>query len=233
MPSYRRLKIWIPVFLYITVLFLTVPFLVSLERFIASLFGTSLARLGDVIGLVCSVLLLAAVVYIAVTCKSYRDKNAYLAGILIAVLGYRLFSHLTLRVEIAHLVEYGILSIVFFYALKKETKESTHFFYLLFAVLVLLTGEVDHITLAGRIPPSIYLLFSLPGFYLYRARKGRIRTGDIYFLSALYCLLIGTIDELFQGWLPDRVYDPNDIFTNFQSGIIGLIFVWGFFKNEE
>jgi VanZ family protein len=49
----------------------------------------------------------------------------------------------------------------------------------------------------------------------------------LYVAAALLTLGVGVLDEVYQGWLPNRCFDVNDIITNGSSGVLGLIYVWG------
>jgi hypothetical protein len=64
-------------------------------------------------------------------------------------------------------------------------------------------------------------------FYKLRHHYTEVRSAPLYLAAALLTLAVGILDELYQGWLPNRYYDINDIITNGGSGILGLIYVWG------
>lgn len=64
-------------------------------------------------------------------------------------------------------------------------------------------------------------------FYKLRHNHARMRSAPLYVAAALLTLGVGVLDELYQGWLPNRYFDVNDIITNGSSGVLGLIFVWG------
>ncbi len=64
-------------------------------------------------------------------------------------------------------------------------------------------------------------------FYKFRRRYVKIRSAPLYLAAAILTLAVGILDELYQGWLPNRYYDLNDIITNASSGILGLVYVWG------
>jgi hypothetical protein len=253
MLVYNRLKIWVPVVFYVLTLLLTAPYLIPLERFVAPYLGTTLGQVGNLLGWMGSSVLFTLLLYIIIARKSYREKSAYIATFFLLIFagaGYRFFFHLHFAIEITHLGKYAILAVIFFYAFKREmeTTETTTFFYFLFTLLVFLTGCLDWIVLdknlseqirlrlispGDRISIYTYTFFTLLGFCLYLLqRKKKHQKRDVYILSCLYCLLVGVIDELFQGWLPSRVYDLNDIVTCFRGDIMGLIFLWGFLKPE-
>jgi hypothetical protein len=47
-----------------------------------------------------------------------------------------------------------------------------------------------------------------------------------YFLSAMLTGLIGTVDEIYQYFLPNRYFTLYDIFLNILGGILGLLIFW-------
>jgi hypothetical protein len=47
-----------------------------------------------------------------------------------------------------------------------------------------------------------------------------------YFLSAIITGLIGTVDEIYQYFLPNRYFTLYDIFLNILGGILGLLIFW-------
>ena len=48
-----------------------------------------------------------------------------------------------------------------------------------------------------------------------------------YFLSALATGIVGTGDEIYQHFLPNRFFTVYDIFLNILGGILGLLVFWG------
>ncbi len=64
-------------------------------------------------------------------------------------------------------------------------------------------------------------------FYKFRKHFAAVRSAPLYLAAATLTLTVGILDEIYQGWLPNRYYDLNDIFTNASSGILGLVYVWG------
>ncbi|MBA7690940.1 hypothetical protein ES703_99476 [subsurface metagenome] len=49
---------------------------------------------------------------------------------------------------------------------------------------------------------------------------------NLYFLSAMLTGLIGTVDEIYQYFLPNRFFTLYDIFLNILGGILGLLIYW-------
>ena len=66
---------------------------------------------------------------------------------------------------------------------------------------------------------SEYGLLSLLLFRLLRHWDSSRR---VYLWTLTGACLIGVIDELFQGLLPTRVYDPRDLWLNGVGGLLGL-----------
>jgi len=53
-----------------------------------------------------------------------------------------------------------------------------------------------------------------------------------YFLSAKITGIIGTVDEIYQHFLPNRYFTVYDIFLNILGGILGLLIFWGIKKPQ-
>ena len=53
-----------------------------------------------------------------------------------------------------------------------------------------------------------------------------------YFLSAEITGIIGTVDEIYQHFLPNRYFTLYDIFLNILGGILGLLIFWGIKKPQ-
>jgi len=68
---------------------------------------------------------------------------------------------------------------------------------------------------------------SILTFYKLRHNHSGLRSAPLYVAAALLTFGVGVLDELYQGWLPNRYFDVNDIITNASSGVLGLIYVWG------
>jgi len=66
-------------------------------------------------------------------------------------------------------------------------------------------------------------------FFLFRFFRHRVKGPWSYGLSFAGSFLVGVADELFQGLLPNRVFDPRDIWVNAWAGGLGVIFLTLFF----
>ncbi len=80
-------------------------------------------------------------------------------------------------------------------------------------------AEATHLLEYGGL--SIFSFFRLSKLYP-EAKPSRL-----YLWSGLLTLAVGVADEIYQGWLPNRYYDFNDIITNVVSGLLGLIYLEG------
>jgi hypothetical protein len=69
--------------------------------------------------------------------------------------------------------------------------------------------------------------YGLLGIMLYNALKIDFDRFDIklYLLGVFICALVGYVDELIQGILPNRVFDRRDILMNAVSGILPLLII--------
>ena len=50
---------------------------------------------------------------------------------------------------------------------------------------------------------------------------------NLYFQSGVITGIVGTIDEIYQHFLPNRYFTAYDIFLNVLGGILGLLIFWG------
>ena len=54
-----------------------------------------------------------------------------------------------------------------------------------------------------------------------------------YFMSGTITGIIGTIDEIYQHFLPNRFFTWYDIFLNILGGILGLLIIWGIKRQKN
>ena len=59
-------------------------------------------------------------------------------------------------------------------------------------------------------------------FFLFKMARHGIRPPWCHGASVLGAFGVGLVDELFQGFLPNRVYDPRDILINLWAGGLGM-----------
>ncbi|OHB34912.1 MAG: hypothetical protein A2Y08_02980 [Planctomycetes bacterium GWA2_40_7] len=69
------------------------------------------------------------------------------------------------------------------------------------------------------------LLYGILSALIFWALKLDVKNKRIYLYTAIIGLALGTIDELIQGILPSRVFDVRDIFMNWLSIGMGVLFV--------
>ena len=65
-----------------------------------------------------------------------------------------------------------------------------------------------------------FIEYGLLGFLAYRALCHRIRDVSIYFIGAILCAVIGTVDELLQWITPGRFWGLRDIWLNGFAGAL-------------
>ena len=86
-------------------------------------------------------------------------------------------------------------------------------FYLI-SIKVVAPVELLHLMLYGIMCILIFSLLSL-----------RLRGGLLFGASALATAIFGAIDELIQYYLPNRVFDWNDILFNILGGMMALVII--------
>jgi hypothetical protein len=64
-------------------------------------------------------------------------------------------------------------------------------------------------------------------------RREKVGENRVYFRSAVITVVLGSVDELYQGVLPMRSFTWYDIFLNMLGGILGLTLFWGMTRNSE
>jgi len=55
---------------------------------------------------------------------------------------------------------------------------------------------------------------------------------NLYFQSAMITGIIGTVDEIYQYFLPNRYFTLYDIFLNILGGILGILIFWGIKRKD-
>lgn len=82
---------------------------------------------------------------------------------------------------------------------------------------------------------KIHLIeYSLLSFLVYAVLKNRVSPYKLkfYVVGAAICGFVGVIDEVFQWFIPDRVFDWNDILLNFASAVVMFLIIrFIFLKN--
>ncbi len=83
--------------------------------------------------------------------------------------------------------------------------------------------------------PNLYEFTHLPeyavlGFLMIRTLRGK--TERPYLYAFFYTTLIGSVDELYQGFLPSRSLIWYDVILNAMGGVLGLLIFWGFEKDS-
>jgi VanZ family protein len=65
-----------------------------------------------------------------------------------------------------------------------------------------------------------FIEYGILGALIYLALSHDINNVFVYILSALIVFVFGTIDEVIQGVLPNRVFDIRDLIMNGSAGIL-------------
>jgi len=108
------------------------------------------------------------------------------------------------------------LGLIFVFLKYKKRKSS------LFALLGILGASAYLVTKIKYPEERIHFLeYAILGILLYFAMREKIKGKSIFFFISFFVFLIGFGDEIIQGLLPNRVYDPRDVIMNFIGGVIG------------
>ena len=75
-----------------------------------------------------------------------------------------------------------------------------------------------------------FLEYGLLSFFLFKALSHQIKDKSIYITTAFFALFIGTIDEILQWAIPQRVWDFRDVGLNGLSGVLFQLVVWKVIK---
>ena len=145
-------------------------------------------------------------------------------------------SRFVLVVEIA--IAFLILILAFGFLIQKKKKS---------ALFLISMGSIFLLSfILYRFIPNPYEFTHLPEYailsiLIVRALdKAKLRSSDakkeknirnaigknLYFLSGIITGLIGTVDEIYQYFLPNRHFTLYDIFLNILGGILGLLIFW-------
>jgi len=146
-------------------------------------------------------------------------------------------SRFVLGVEIAIASLILVLSFVFLIRRKKKAAlfllSMGGIFLLSFILYQFIPNPYEFTHLPEYAILSMLLLWALSNEKVKRtnAKKGNRLTSVIirnpYFMSAEITSIIGTIDEIYQHFLPNRFFTVYDIFLNILGGILGLLIIWG------
>ena len=123
-------------------------------------------------------------------------------------------------------IVYAAAALVLFYYVIVIKKEKNILKYV--ALILFIAAYVMILKYAQHAREKIHMIeYGLLGIMLYNALKIDLGRFDIklYLLGAFICALVGYVDELIQGVLPNRVFDRRDIFMNAVSGILPLLVI--------
>ncbi len=129
------------------------------------------------------------------------------------------------------IVGLAFLFLLYFLILKLKARTPSRYIW-----LFILTGFYSYfvLNLAKSPAEAIHFLeYGLLGYFLFRALNHNIKDKSIYFTAALFCLLVGTIDEILQWITPNRFWSFHDVWINSLSGGLLLLGLWNVIKPEE
>jgi len=107
--------------------------------------------------------------------------------------------------------------------IKKEQDAKKYILFLFFLWVYLALGKL------ARLPiEKVHLVeYCLLGVMVYNALKIDLDRYDwnLYICGGIFCLVIGIIDEVIQGVLPNRVFDLRDMVINIVSSLVVLMMI--------
>jgi len=116
------------------------------------------------------------------------------------------------------------LSLLYFLIFKLKVRSLSNYIW-----LFVLAGLYSYFILKWLKAPAEaihFLEYGLLGFFLFRALKYNIKDKSIYFTATLFCLLVGTFDEILQWITPRRIWSFRDVWLNTLSGGLFQIALW-------
>jgi len=134
-------------------------------------------------------------------------------------LGNTFFIYLVLGV-----LAFTFICLLYFLIFRLEIRSVSNYIW-----LIILAGcYVYFILKLKEIPPEAihFIEYGLLGFFLFRALRFNIQDKSIYLSATLFCLLIGTFDEILQWITPRRFWGFRDVWLNTLSGALFLLAIW-------
>jgi len=145
-------------------------------------------------------------------------------------------SHFVLGVEIA--IALIVLTLAVGFLIKKKKKSALFLisvgsiFLLSFLIYQFIPNPYEFTHLPEYAILSMLLVWALGNKKVMRTstkKEKKLRltiSKNPYFLSAMITGLIGTVDEIYQYFLPNRYFTWYDILLNILGGILGLLIFW-------
>lgn len=117
----------------------------------------------------------------------------------------------------------GISVLFYILFIKKERRIGRYLLFSLFICIFLVMYKLEK-NPGEKIHMAQYGLF---GVFLFNALKVDLdKFGKKFYLYGfIICLVVGALDEVIQGFLPNRVFTWHDTFINGASGIITLLII--------
>jgi len=118
--------------------------------------------------------------------------------------------------ELTHLPEYAILSMLIIKAIKKvngkEKPDNTYIYPVI------------------RLSSSGQRWYRIKSLAMNRFKFLAQSPSRVYLKSAAIIVMLGALDEIYQGFLPLRYFNWYDIFLNMIGGLLGLTIFWGIIR---
>jgi len=168
---------WLIVILYVIAIYAFLPFGSRLWIYILTRYGKNGSYLGIVLIFMVGIYFL----YYLIFRKQVRNIYPYISFFLISLTCVALLKYICIfSAERFHLLMYGALSIIVFWAMKPDVKRKV-----------------------------------------------------IYAYTTLMVFAVGGVDEVIQFFLPMRFFDVRDIFLNWASSTLGILFIIFVLKPEQ
>jgi len=118
----------------------------------------------------------------------------------------------------------GFLSAVFFITTGSITKNKKKYLWLGCVTAAYCYGTLK----LWKCPEDAihFITYGVLSCLLFRALSFHIQDISIYFTASLIVLFIGTVDEVIQWFIPDRVWNYKDVGVNCLSGFLIQIGIW-------
>lgn len=103
-----------------------------------------------------------------------------------------------------------------------------------FGCLVILTGVAGTLLMGISIPEERihFLQYGFLAWLALRALEPRLEPWKLQVVAFVGVALLGLCDELYQGWLPNRVFDWRDVGLN-AIGALFTVVVWTFLQRAQ
>ncbi len=143
-PIPSNTSTWLPVILYVALMFTLTPYLPKIVIFLAESMGLSLKAFVILLRDFTIITLGLLLIILMIHRKRYKEQSSYLALCLIFIWAGVLVNNLGSPADATHLAEYGVLSILVFYKLRRRyTGIRSAPLYIAAAVFTICIGILD------------------------------------------------------------------------------------------